>query len=109
MEQEKTPLFETPRLTVSDLLDKINVLRAQINNLVTIAKRAEQKPPVKKAPPPKEENKTNDEKSKEEKLNPEETIKVDPEETLEKMNQTNGDQLDTSKTNSKVEKEHTEL
>ena len=123
IEQAKTPLYETPKLTIAELLDKINVLRSQINNLVNIAKTA--KRPVKKTAA-KEENKTNEqaggdqageqpaeEKTSEEpvvdqadKVNLEEENRASAEETLEKLNQTEP-KIDPSK--SEKANAHTEL
>lgn len=98
IEQAKTPLYETPKLTIAELLDKINVLRGQINNLVNIAKTAKRPPPPPKKPATKEENKTSEQAEKSEeakpdaqadgqKVNPEEENRASAEETLEKLNQ----------------------
>ena len=114
IEQQKTPFYETPKVTVAELLDKINVLRGQINNLVNVAKTAKQKAPVKKQA--KEESKTTDSKAEEKQKNESESeklsedeIQVNAEDTLEKLNQTSqdGDQLDPTKT--AADRDHTEL
>lgn len=115
LEQAKTPLYETPKLTIAELLEKINVLRGQINNLVNIAKTA--KRPVKK-PAVKEENKTSepteeqpaekpaDQESTADKVVPDEENRASAEETLEKMNQSEP-KIDPSK--SGTADSHTEL
>ena len=117
IEQEKAPLFETPKLTITDLLEKINVLRSQINNLVNIAKTAKHKTP-KKTPETKQEetNKTEDaekttgDKKEADEKSDENNQKLDAEEILKKLNETDesGEQLDPTKATNK-DKHHTEL
>lgn len=111
LEQSKTPDYETPKLTVAELIEKVNVLRGQINNLVNIAKVAKQKPPVKKQPekPKEEANKTSetkDDEPKNENRNKDDENRANAEETLEKLNQTGADQIDPSKVE---DRDHSEL
>lgn len=111
LEQEKTPLFETPKLTLADLVEKVNVLKSQISNLVNIAKTAKQKPPKKPEPKKEEEANKTENTNAEEEGKVEETVKeengANAEEVLNKLNQTDGDKIDPSKAD--TEGKHTEL
>ncbi|KAK4337395.1 hypothetical protein RND71_043342 [Anisodus tanguticus] len=106
LEQEKTPLYETPKLTIFEITEKINVVNVQVRNLINIAKQF--KPKVKEQPVPektKEENKNSTEENKNEENKDEENKNEDNKKTVDENEKLNL-KPDTSE---KEEKSHSEL